>query len=299
MSADAASDFCAAQPGDGDPGRRWPLVRKVLVRLTDEEAFLLAGGLCDPVSYPYLSSLDDEEQQRAQMAAERSLRARGILHIVDADTPESLGLDRDPFPWDLELSVGTTRVDPSLSAAMAVRGGSVVIYVVHRQVCSAPSTWVANRELTRYLFVVGEVIVVEDVTAEGMHVLSSASLASLEGLLAEFVLPPGAGAAPESSPVLLGVQLTPTEVAAKLHDPLVLAEGCLLSPWDSTTSTLFAAGEGGCYQGDLGQAPNVQLEPLTAASGIVTEAASKIRCANRRQVAEISRLPGDQGTMTG
>lgn len=269
-------------------------VREVVAQLTDEETQVLMDGPGDPVIYPYLASLSRDESARARLAAERSLQARGLLRFADEATVASSAAT-DPHVIDTES--GTAVVDSSLSPVVAVRRGALVILVAHRTICRVGPTSPFGRELTRYLFVLDEVVVVEDVTAEGMHVLSIGSLSHLDELLSEFLVPPGAAQAPESEPVVVQQSLPPAGVDASLHRPVLLAEVCLLTPWTVPEPAILALGSGGCYRSGEASAGHFSFEP-TSSTVIVTQVADLLRSANDRQRREVSSLPGDQGTMS-
>ncbi|MBW8171604.1 hypothetical protein K0651_00875 [Ornithinimicrobium sp. Arc0846-15] len=269
-------------------------VRELVAQLTDEETHVLMDGPGDPVIYPYLASLSSDEGARARLGAERSLQARGLLRFADG-TRETNSATPDPHVIDTES--GTAVVDSSLRPVVAVRRGALVVLVAHRTICRVGPTSPLGRELTRYLFVLDEVVVVEDVTAEGMHVLSIASLSHVDELLSEFLVPPGAAQGPEVEPVVVQQSLPPASVDASLHRPVLLAEVCLLTPWTVPESAIVALGSGGCYRSGEASRGHFNFEPMSS-TAIVTQLADLLRSANDRQRREVSGLPGDQGTMS-
>lgn len=199
---DGWPDADRAEPGDGrgaDDGQP-PGGLDTLV-LTDEE--LLALEAQTPlVPLPYAAQLPPEHREAALGTALRCLAARGLVRRRGR-----------------ELQV----VDV-LSALLRVRAGAPVLAVLRREVgapvptppvdggdgaldagAGGPAPDEESLLGLRHLHVSGEVVVIEDVTASGLHVFALAELGGLESVVAAYLdldgAPPGEGevdAAPEA-----------------------------------------------------------------------------------------------------
>lgn len=229
--------------------------------LTDEELDALTDGSDDVVVRPYLDALDPALRHGARVIAGRSLAARRLL--------------LEPLP---DGPPGTARVHDLLAPVVELRRGAPVVVVLHRLLAADlggwtgpdgqnPGTSAGPRPGTlRYLFLLDDVGVVEDVTDQGVHTLSVGAAEECSDWVSDFVVPPGAAAPSSQEPV---TPPPPHEVARLLRclgDPVVLAEVTVLHPWlaqEESTAQLLFLGPGGCYHADAGAMTAGPFHPAT------------------------------------
>lgn len=220
-----------------------------VLALTDEELLVLTGG-AGPVVQPYTSGLEPEVLRIATDTARRSLLARHVLR-----------------PDDPSATVGAP-----LGALLALREGAPVVVVLHRLV-GAPAEDAAgpgHTALTRYLHVVDSIVLVEDVTAEGVHVFGLGAETSLEDTVRAFLVPPDAPATPADGarPVQPGDD---DPLPAALGDPTVLAEVVVLHAAAEGPPPVLtvALGPQGCFQGSSDDAEPPLLHPVGAGDVVI------------------------------
>lgn len=149
--------------------------------LTDEEIAVLATTE-GPVVLPYLSGLDTEQARTATTTAYRSLVARGLL---EAPTPQQAReAEREAVASGEGQVAYPVRMPEFLSQVLTLRAGAPTV------VCVAVST--ALGQEFRYAHVVEDVVLVEEVTATGLHRLALLGLAELPPRLEQWVLHPEA-----------------------------------------------------------------------------------------------------------
>lgn len=128
---------------------------RTVCALTDEELVTLAPGPT-PVVQPYLAGLEPAEREVARQVAARSLRVRGV--IEPAPAPEA---DRFRISHDI------------LGAVLTVRSTATAMVVLQRRLGAVDGDGARGAASgVRYLHLLGDLCVVEDVTEHGVHVLA-------------------------------------------------------------------------------------------------------------------------------
>lgn len=211
-----------------------------LMVLTDEELEVLAPGP-SPVVQPYAAQLEPRDLALARRTATRSLTARGVLARSDRAAPPG--------------------VQGPVAPLLDLRAGAPVVGVLHRSLGAPVDQPGEPSSLSRCLHVVGDVVLVEDVAPEGVHVFGMVHAERLREVVGEFLLPDGILApAPDTHP--------PRELSAgaaddwwtatlyQLGGPRLLAEATVLRsvPGEPPVLTV-AVGPGGCFVGSSEQNP--------------------------------------------
>lgn len=174
--------------------------------LTDEELTVLTSpgvAVC-----PFLEQLDPAEATVARQVASRSLLVRGII-------APALGEEG----WQL--------AHPVLAAVVQARAGAPAVLVIQRWLGPPVEAGEAGRATCgmRYLHLAGELAVVEDVTADGVHVFGVCPRDRLTDAVAEFLVPADLREAPDGGGVDAAGLAARAPVAG--HDPadaVVVAE---------------------------------------------------------------------------
>src|SRR5690606_1894163 len=148
----------------------------------------------------------------------------------------------------------------------------------------------AARSISRYLHVVDEVVLTEDVTSDGVHTFGLGRRDRLKHFLEEFLVPPDAPAAPPDG----ARPVTPTAadpLPAALGGPTVLGEATVLhAAADGGPDVLTAAlGPGGCFLGRSADDEPPVLLPV-GAGDVVHGVLGEIRAAGEA----VSRAVGDR-----
>ncbi len=148
-------------PSDQAPGPSDGFVR--LLTLSDDELLSLGTDHRGLVWSPATGGLSAGVRDAVWASARRGLVARGLL--VD--------LRRDALRH------------PDLEALLTVRDNSESVMVIQR-------TLAGPRVDLRYCHLAAETVLIEDVTADGLHHFSVGERASMAGMLAGFLVPTGA-----------------------------------------------------------------------------------------------------------
>ena len=149
--------------------------------LTDEEVAVLATTE-GPVVLPYLGTLEAEERLTATRTAYRSLVARGLL---ETPTPEQAReAEREALTTGEDVVAYPVRMPEELARVLTLRAGAGAV------VCCALTT--ALGQEYRYAHVVEDVVLLEEVTATGLHRLALLDGAGLADHVAGWVLHPEA-----------------------------------------------------------------------------------------------------------
>jgi hypothetical protein len=155
--------------------------------LTDEELSVLAAPE-SIVVMPFLDLVESESEREAvRRTAYRSLLARGI---VDPPTPESTSAAIARGDGHVELMVRN-----DVRSLVALREGAKLVVAVARTTVAAQDFW--------YAHVVDDVVLLEEVSADGLHRFALAQAADLPELAAEASVHPEAGDA-DGDPVPVG-----------------------------------------------------------------------------------------------
>lgn len=195
-----------------------------LLSVTDEELDALTSDQ-GVVVLPHLSGLDPAARRLARETARRSLRSRSLL-------------DDDGRPAGL------------LATVLELRAGAPVVLVLQRQVGPPPGG--TPSAAVRYLHVIGDLAVLEDVDPHGRHALALADRPAWEGTIRDFLVPPdaapGAGEGDPGTTLRFGAQAGARQVLADLAHPTVLGDAHVLAAREALTwSALLALGPGGCW----------------------------------------------------
>jgi hypothetical protein len=179
--------------------------------LTDEELSVLAspGSI---VVMPFLDLVeDDTERETVRRTAYRSLLARGI---VDPPTPEATSAAIARGDGHVELMV---RDD--VRSVVALREGAKLVVAVARTTVAAQDFW--------YAHVVDDVVLLEEVSGDGLHRFAVAAAVDLPALAAAASVHPDAGDA-EGEPVPLPVEpgdpTPPDELLERLGSAILRAD---------------------------------------------------------------------------
>ncbi len=157
--------------------------------LTDEELSVLASPE-SLVVLPFLDQVtDDAEREVARRTAYRSLLARGI---VDPPSPEATSAAIARGDGHVELMV---RDD--VRSVVALREGARLVLAVARTTVAAQDFW--------YAHVVDDVVLLEEVSSDGLHRFALADAADLPELAADASVHPDAGDA-QGDPVPLDTE---------------------------------------------------------------------------------------------
>ena len=231
--------------------------------LTDEELSVVARPGPMPVT-PFLSDLSVQDAEVARRSAYRSLIARGI---VDPPGPEAIAAATARRDGSVELMV---RQD--VRSAVALREGAQVVVAVARTTAVTQDYW--------YAHLVDDVVLLEEVSRDGLHRFALARAAQLGDIAAAAVVHPDAGDG-AGDPVPLtseeGDPTPPDEILERLGAAFVRTDVVVRRPGD-TQPPRFAvfSGPDGTWVVD-GTAPVATPLPAEAARARVAEAIEGVR----------------------
>lgn len=220
--------------------------------LTDEELSVVARPGPMPVT-PFLTDLAEADRDTARRSAYRSLVARGI---VQPPTPEAIAAATALRDGSVELMV---RED--IRSVVALREAAQVVVAVARTTAATQDFWYAQ--------LVDDVVLLEEVSRDGMHRFALAEGAALEDLAVGAAVHPEAGDG--EGPVLAveaaeGDPTPPDEVLDRLGAAFVRADVVVRRPGDDEPPAFaMLSGPRGCWRVDPSVEPLV-AEPLTADS---------------------------------
>lgn len=230
-----------------------PATEPVFVEvLTDEELSVVATPGAMPVT-PFLRDLDPALVETARRTAYRSLVARGVL---DPPTPEAVARATNDGDGEVELMV---RQD--VRSVVALRAAAQVVVAVARTTAATQDYW--------YAHLVDDVVLLEEVSRDGLHRFAVGEAAWLEDLATGAAVHPeaGDGGATAEVPVEAaeGDPTPPDAVLEQLGEAFVRADVVVRRPGD-TEPPAFAlfTGPGGCWGVDARTTPLV-ARPLPAA----------------------------------
>lgn len=187
--------------------------------LTDEELSVVARPGPMPVM-PFLGDLSAQDAEVARRSAYRSLIARGI---VDPPTPSAVADATNRRDGSVELMV---RQD--ISSVVALREAPQVVVAVARTTALTQDYW--------YAHVVDDVVLVEEVSRDGLHRFALARADQLAALCGAAAVHPDAGDA-EGDPVALtsgpGDPTPPDQILETLGAAFVRADVIVRRPHDS------------------------------------------------------------------
>jgi hypothetical protein len=230
--------------------------------LTDEELSVLAPPGAMPVT-PYLRDLDPVATDAARRTAYRSLIARGVL-----DPPTAAAATGGA---EVELMV---RQD--VRSVVALREAAQVVVAVARTTAATQDFW--------YAHLVDDVVLLEEVSRDGMHRFAVGEADWLTDLTVAAAVHPDAGDGAETGPEVsidaaVGDPTPPDAVLERLGEAFVRADLVVRRPGD-TDPPAFAlfSGPGGCWCVEGGTPPLV-ARPLSArqARRTVEEAVQGVR----------------------
>jgi hypothetical protein len=233
--------------------------------LTDEELSVVARPGAMPVT-PFLDDLAEADRETARRSAYRSLVARGV---VDPPTPEAIAAATTLRDGSVELMV---RQD--IRSVVALREAAQVVVAVARTTAAAQDFW--------YAHLVDDVVLVEEVSRDGMHRFALARDAALEALAIGAAVHPDAGdgdgaALPVEAPA--GDPTPPDAVLERLGAAFVRADVVVRRPGDHEPPVFaLLSGPDGCWSIEVGTQP-LMAEPLAAdaARKRMADAVSSVR----------------------
>ena len=144
--------------------------------LTDEELSVVARPGAMPVM-PFLDDLPEADRETARRSAYRSLVARGV---VEPPTPEAIAAATALRDGSVELMV---RQD--IRSVIALREAAQVVVAVARTTAATQDFW--------YAHLVDDVVLLEEVSRDGMHRFALAEEAALAELAVGAAVHPSAG----------------------------------------------------------------------------------------------------------
>jgi hypothetical protein len=231
--------------------------------LTDEELSVVARPGAMPVM-PFLSDLSSQDAEVARRSAYRSLIARGI---VDPPTPDAVAQASARRDGTVELMV---RQD--VRSAVALREAAQVVVAVARTTAVTQDYW--------YAHLVDDVVLLEEVSRDGLHRFALARAEQLGDLAAGAAVHPDAGDA-EGDPVPVtavdGDPTPPDDIIERLGAAFLRTDVIVRRPGDSDPPrfALFS-GPDGCWAVEADSAVATPL-PADAARGRMVEAVAGVR----------------------
>jgi hypothetical protein len=187
--------------------------------LTDEELSVVARPGAMPVM-PFLGDLSQPDAEVARRSAYRSLIARGI---VDPPTPEAVAGATARRDGSVELMV---RQD--VRSAVALREAAQVVVAIARTTAATQDYW--------YAHLVDDVVLLEEVSRDGMHRFALARADRLEDLAAAAAVHPDAGdgsGEPVGHTGGEGDPTPPDEILERLGAAFVRADVIVRRPGDT------------------------------------------------------------------
>lgn len=218
--------------------------------LTDEELSVVARPGAMPVT-PFLDDLAESDRETARRSAYRSLVARGV---VQPPTPEAIAAATALRDGSVELMV---RQD--VRSVVALREAAQVVVAVARTTVASQDFW--------YAHLVDDVVLLEEVSKDGMHRFALADAAALEDLAVGAAVHPDSGdgdgpAVPVAAPA--GDPTPPDEVLERLGAAFLRADVVVRRPGDDRPPVFaLLSGPDGCWVIEAGDQP-LAAEPLSA-----------------------------------
>lgn len=158
-----------------------------LFALTDEELAVLAGADQGPVAMPHLEALGGEARRVAVHTAYRCMLASGLVSLPTRPRARPATSGQEPGGEDVvagdDLAERSFPVElpAELDAVLVLREGAPVLLSVQRQL--------AGEQVLRYVHLVEEVALVEDVLATGLHRFGRVPREELACCLQQFLVP--------------------------------------------------------------------------------------------------------------
>ena len=233
--------------------------------LTDEELSVVARPGPLPVM-PFLTDLEEPARETARRSAYRSLVARGI---VNPPTPEAIAAATALRDGNVELTVRN-----DIRSVVALREAAQVIVAIARTTAADQDFW--------YAHLVDDVVLLEEVSRDGMHRFALAEADQLGGLAVGAAVHPDAADA--AGPAITvdaeeGDSMPPDALLERLGAAFIRADVIVRRPND-TEPPAFAvlSGPEGSWGIDAGPQP-LTARPLTASAARdkVTEAVAQVR----------------------
>ncbi len=218
--------------------------------LTDEELSVVARPGAMPVT-PFLDDLTETDRETARRTAYRSLVARGV---VEPPTPEAIAAATALRDGSVELMV---RQD--IRSVVALREAAQVVVAVARTTAATQDFW--------YAHLIDDVVLLEEVSRDGMHRFALAQDAALEELAVGAAVHPDAGdgdgpALPVEASV--GDPTPPDAVLEQLGAAFLRADVVVRRPGDDQPPVFaLLSGPDGCWCIEAGAQPLV-AEPVSA-----------------------------------
>ena len=239
--------------------------------LTDEELAVVAPPGAMPVQ-PYLDDLDESSRAVALRTAYRSLVARGI---VTAPTPEAKAAAVAAHGDTVDAAI---RRD--VASVVALRAGARLVVALARTTAVTQDFW--------YGHLVDDVVLLEEVSKDGLHRFALADADHLEALVTDAVVHPEATDSTGEPHLLAGDELAPPDaVLEQLGAAFVRVDGIVRYPGDHQPPTFAAfSGPSGCWWVAGGVEP-ARAEPLA-----VADARTRVSAAVRQARAESRVLHG-------
>jgi hypothetical protein len=218
--------------------------------LTDEELSVLSAPGAMPVM-PFLSALDPAVVDAVSRTAYRSLIARGVL---DPPSAEAVASAAAAGSGEVEL-----RIRQDIRSVVALRDAAQVVVAVARTTAATQDFW--------YAHVVDDVVLLEEVSRDGLHRFAVAETGWLGGLAAGAAVLSDAGDSDgpdlpvDAAP---GDPTPPDTVLERIGSAFLRADVVVRRPGD-TDPPAFAllSGPGGCWCIEAGPRPHV-ARPATA-----------------------------------
>lgn len=251
--SEATQETSAETADEADTPPTTPVFVEVL---TDEEISVLSPPGAMPVS-PFLDGLEPDEAEIYRKAAYRGLVARGI---VSPPTPEAMAravrAERKPGE-DRGVDVDVRR---DVSSLIALRLGAKLIVAIARTTASSQDFW--------YAHLIDDVVLVEEVSRDGMHRFALSDDERLADLVVAAALHPDSGdAAGDPVPITAepGDPTPPDRIIEQLADAFVRADVVVRYAGDNAPSAhgIFS-GPRGCWWVEVPQGAQSYANPMSA-----------------------------------
>lgn len=232
--------------------------------LTDEELSVVARPGAMPVM-PFLDDLTDEARETARRSAYRSLVARGV---VEPPTPEAIAAATALRDGSVELMV---RQD--IRSVVALRDAAQVVVAMARTTAATQDYW--------YAHLVDDVVLLEEVSRDGLHRFALAGVDRLDALVTAAAVHPDAGdgdgpAVPVATAP--GDPTPPDEVLQRLGAAFLRTDLVVRRPGDAEPPVFAVlSGPDGCWTIEADVAPEARPSTAAEARRRVVDAVSAVR----------------------
>jgi hypothetical protein len=181
--------------------------------MTDEELAILSGDEGIVIS-PFLGTMDPRERKAVMRTAYRGMLARGL---VNPPTPEAQAEAIEQRTEDGTYATVELAVRQDVQAMVTLRNAATTVVAAARTTAVSQDFW--------YAHVVDDVVLIEEVSSDGLHRFALERSAALPDLVEAACIHPEAGNATgdviEWRPLSSEDPTPPTEIVEKIGEALV------------------------------------------------------------------------------